>query len=310
MHRSIANSLLLLAGLVWGLGFVAQASAMDDIGPFQFVAFRFILATIIVAPFAFMEGRKERARGIAQLHTRDWSAMVTLGLVFFAMMILQQIGLLATSVTNAGMLTGLYVIFTPILALMLWKQAQPIFLWPAALLAFFGIWLLGGGGMSNFTWGDAVVIAAALLAAFQVILVGTIGMRIGRPVLIACAQFAVTGIVAFVGFLLVRGFDWSYEPAFSVATLIAAGPEILYAAAFAGGLAFTLQAIAQRHTGSGDAAILLSSEALFAALGGAILLGERLDWLGYLGCLCLFTAIVAVSWLSAKAEEKQLAAKT
>ena len=117
MSRLTANSLLLLAGFVWGLGFVAQETAMDDIGPFQFVGLRFLLAALVVAPFAFSEMRKVRQTGEQpHLSGRDWLLMILIGCVFFAGMALQQIGLLATTVTNAGMLTGLYVVLVPLIA--------------------------------------------------------------------------------------------------------------------------------------------------------------------------------------------------
>lgn len=306
MSRTNANFILLLAGFVWGLGFVAQATAMQHIGPFQFVGLRFLLATLVVAPLAWYEYQNTRIeRDSPTLKAKDWYSLILVGTIFATMMILQQIGLLATSVTNAGMLTGLYVIFTPIIALLFLRQNQPAFIWPAAGLAFLGIWLLGGGGLSNFTWGDAIVILSAMLAALQVILVGAVGTKIGRPVLVAASQFAVTAFIALMGLLVARAVEWKYEPALSLQTLLGAAPEILYAAVFAGALAFTLQAIGQRHTGSGDAAVLLSSEALFAALAGAILLAERLEAIGYVGCICLFSAICIVAYLSAKAEEKK-----
>ena len=304
MSRLTANCLLLLAGLVWGLGFITQRTAMDDIGPFLFVGLRFTLATLVVLPFALVERARMR-------QTTDWRpfspaeirAIVSVGVVFFIMMMLQQIGILGTSVTNAGMLTGLYVVLVPIIAFSVWRQRQPAFVWPGAALAFAGIWLLGGGGLDKITWGDVVVIISAIFAALQVILLGRAVGDAGRPVAIATAQFAVTGVLGLIGFVIVRALDWPLEPAYSIDTVLSAAPEIAYSAIFAGGLAFSLQAIGQRHTGAADAAILLSSEALFAAIGAAILLGERLDMIGYVGCAMMFTAIVFVSVVSAKAEQ-------
>lgn len=305
MSRITANLLLLLAGLVWGLGFVAQETAMEDIGPFQFVALRFLLAALVVAPFAWREfqARKSELDAGSLLGPRDIVLILAVGTAFFLGMILQQIGLLGTSVTNAGMLTGLYVVLVPILSLALFRERQPMLIWPMSLLAFGGIWFLGGGGLDRFTWGDAFIITCALFWAFHVMIIGKAVRETNLPVLVATLQFALCGCLAAIGFVIAQSVGWSLEPAFSQASLLAAAPEVLYSAIFAGGLAFTLQAIGQRYTGPAVAAVLLSSESLFAAAGGAILLGERLDWMGYLGCAMLFTAIVLISVADARKEE-------
>ena len=300
MSRMSANFLLLVAGLVWGGGFVAQATAMDDIGPFLFMTMRFFLATLAVLPLAILEHRKRGPEFAIQ--GRDWVLVLAVGFIFFSAMALQQVGLLATSVTNAGMLTGLYVVLVPIIAFTAFHEQQAAIIWPAALVAFVGIWLLGDGGLGALTWGDWLVILGAIFAALHVIAVGRAVTGLRRPVAVATAQFAVSGVLALAGFILARALQWDFEPAFSVTTITAAAPEILYAAFFAGALAFTLMAVCQQYTTAADAAILMSSESLFAALSGAILLNERLLPRGYAGCAMLFAAIVIVSVVSAKVE--------
>ena len=219
-------------------------------------------------------------------------------------MALQQVGILKTTITNAGVLTGLYVVFVPLMAFGLFKERQPKIIWPAAAAAFFGIWLLGGGGLDNLTWGDWLVILGAIIAALHVIAMGRTVGKLRRPFTIAAAQFAVSGGLAFVGFFIARLLDWQYEPSFQTSTVISAGPEILYAALFAGALAFTIMAVCQQYTSASNTAILLSSESLFAALAGAIFLNERLPLMGYIGCGILFSVIVVVSLVSAKSEDQ------
>lgn len=303
MSRLTANCLLLLAGLVWGLGFVAQETAMDNVGPFQFIALRFCLAALVVWPFALRETKAlQRVGQLIAFTPSQWRAIVVVGSVFFGGMAFQQVGLLGTSVTNAGMLTGLYVILVPIIAFTILRERQTLTIWAAAATAFAGVWFLGGGGIGKFTWGDVLMIFCALFWAIHVIIIGRAVGSMGRPVAIACIQFAVCGALGCLGFFIARLIDWSLEPVYSHADLIAAAPEILYAAIIAGGFAFTLQAIGQRYTRAADAAVLLSSESLFAALGGAVILGERLDLYGYLGCALLLAAIVVVSVVAARAE--------
>src|SRR5690606_8462112 len=108
----------------------------------------------------------------------------------------------------------------------------------------------------------------------------------GRPITLAVTQFGITGFTAFI-------LAWFLEPV-SVAAIQAAGVEILYAGIFSGGIAFTLQVIGQRHTTAPQAAILLATEAVFAAFFGALLLGDRLPPTGLLGCGLIFAAIPLV----------------
>ena len=304
MSRTTANLLLLLAGLLWGGGFIAQQAAMDSIGPFLFIALRFALAALAIVPLAIWEAKRAptNTAGSTGLLKSDVWGIAWVSTIFFIAMSLQQVGLLATTVTNAGMLTGLYVVMVPIIVFLFLSERPPALIWPCAVAATFGIWLLGGGGFDRFTWGDVVVLIGAVFAALHVIAVGLVVTRSKRPIAVAVSQFAIGSVIAIVAFGTARWFDWQHEPAVTTATLYQALPEILYAALVAGAAAFTLMAVCQQFTPAPDAAILLSSEALFAALGGAIFLGERLDVLGYLGCAILFGAIVLVSFASAKSE--------
>jgi len=119
----------------------------------------------------------------------------------------------------------------------------------------------------------------------------------------ATLQFFVTSILAFLGFALATSFGFG-ETVPSTIQLYGAIPEILYAGLFAGGLGFTLQAVGQRYTSESAAAVLISTESLFAAMFGAFFLGERLQNLGYLGCGLIFVAILMVELMPKKAEEK------
>lgn len=296
MSPITANALLLLAGLLWGGGFVAQRTAMDDIGPFAFMACRFLLAAAALSPFVMWEKNAQAAT--RPLDRAGLFSALWVGLAFFATMALQQIGLLATSVTNAGVLTGLYVVFTPMLAFVLAKDVVPPLIWPCSIAAFAGIWLLGGGGIDRLTWGDWLILAAAVFAALHVIAMGRAVKQSRRPAFVAALQFLISGTLALAFFAVARGLNWQAEPAIDTALLGAALPEILYAALAAGALAFTLMAICQQYTSAPTAAVLMSSEALFAALGGAIFLAERLDWMGYTGCALLMMAIAVASFAS------------
>ncbi|WP_242217354.1 DMT family transporter [Shinella zoogloeoides] len=282
MTRVQANLLLLLAGAIWGAGFIAQSTAMQALGPFWFIGLRFLVATFVALPFTLWE----KARATAPLRTRDVAGFVLTGLALFAGAAFQQVGLLTTTVTNSGFLTGLYVVFTPILTVLFLRRRPHWVIWPAALTACLGIFLLSGGTLTALTLGDMLTVASAALWSVQMICVGVFSGRSGRPIALSLMQFAICGILGCAAGLLFESV--------SLAAIQSALPEILYAGLFSSGIAFILQNIAQRYTTAPQAAIFLSSEALFAALFGVALLGETITPAGYAGCAIIFVAILAV----------------
>lgn len=280
MSSRVANMLLLLAGAIWGMAFVAQSTAMDDVGPMIFVGLRFVIASLLLAPLAVFEARKAKKKlpKIAYFH------FVLTGMMLYAALALQQVGLLSTTVTNSGVLTGLYVILTPIIALLLFRQKPHFIVWPAVILTFLGIILLSGGALTSFTDGDFLTILCAVASAFQLIFVGKYAVQYQRPMTFCFVQF---GAIALVG----TGIGLIFDP-FSLDIIKPALPEILYVGIFSSAVTFTLQAVAQRYTTAPQAAIFMSTEVLFAALFAAIFLSERVALIGYFGCLIIFVAMV------------------
>ncbi len=292
MRRSYANLLLLSAGAIWGMGFVAQSTAMDSLEPFVFLGLRFLIAFAVILPFAVMETRK----ATVPLRPRDWAAFLVVGLFLFGGMSAQQVGLLSTTVTNSGFLTGLYVIFTPLLGVLLfWQWPHPA-LWPAAAVAMLGIFFLSGGQLATLTPGDWLTILCSVFWALQVLFIARWTSSTGRPITLAVTQFALCGAIALTIAGVFETFDWSM--------VYQALPELIFTGVFSSGVAFTLQALAQQHTSAPQAAIFLSSEALFAALFAAILLSERLGMLGYLGCMLIFGAMLLVEVLPTLRERR------
>lgn len=283
MNRLQANLLLLLTAAIWGGGFVAQATAMDDLGPFWFIGLRFAIATLCTLPFALIEGRK--ADG-SPLRGRHYGQFTVIGLALFLGASTQQVGLQTTSVTNSSFLTGLYVVFVPAISVVFLRKRPHWIIWPAAGLSLAGIFLLSGGSLGHLTVGDGLTIVCAMFWAIQIILVGIFVGESRRPLALSTVQFAVCA----AGGMAV---GWLTEP-LSLSAIQGALTEILYVGVFSSGLAFALQVIGQRYTTAPQAAIFLSSEALFGAMFGALLLGEKLGMAGYVGCGTLFVAMVMV----------------
>ncbi|MEJ8572137.1 DMT family transporter [Microbaculum marinum] len=281
MTRSLANLTLLFAAFIWGTAFVAQATAMQDIGPFLFTGLRFMLAVPAILPFAIREARRN-----PPIERRNRRLIVLNGAAFFLGTILQQIGIQFTSVTNAGFLTGIYVVLVPFAAWALFRSMPHRIVWPAAAISLVGTFLLSGGGLVPLGLGDVLILAGSLFWAAQVALLGLLMARTGRPVTVAVAQFAIGAVLSLAIAPLV-------EP-IAIDRIAAAGVEILYAGLLSGGIAYTLQAIGQRWTPPADAAVILSSEAVFAAVAGALIMGDRLTAAGLVGAGLILAAILLV----------------
>ncbi len=290
MNRHLANALLLFVGAIWGMGFVAQSTAMDAIEPIFFTGIRFLAAALSVLPLAIWESRRKISHDAATPTTgKPFAAYAMLGTFLFAALATQQIGLVTTSVTNSGFLTGLYVVMVPILAVILLRQVPHFIIWPAALCTLLGIYLLSGGDVSALSRGDYWTILCAFLWACHVVLLSRVLKSRGgnvQPLTLACTQFFVCAAWGIGIGAVIETISW--------ANIIAAAPEILFAGVASGGLAFTLQAYAQQFTTAPQAAIFMSTEALFAALFGALFLSERIGALGLIGCALIFAAMLMV----------------
>lgn len=282
MSRPLANLLLLIAGAIWGMGFVAQSSAMSAIGPIYFVGLRFAIATLFIAPFALMETR----RATTPITRASKIGFIQIGLALFTGMVLQQFGLMHTTVTNSGFLTGLYVVMVPFLTLVVLKTRPHPLIWPAVAMTMTGIWLLAGGDLVALNAGDGLTIVAALFWSIQVILIARHSSESGRPLTLSLIQFAVCAVLGLLGGLLFESI--------SLDAISKVLPEILFAGIFASGIAFSLQVIGQRYTTAPQAAIFLTTESIFAALFAALILGERISTIGYVGGGLIFAAILLV----------------
>lgn len=282
MPRPLAVATLLVTTVVWGLAFVAQKAAFDHMGPLTFLAARFILATVVLLPLAVWEYRRVD-RPIAARH---WPMIILLLVVFALGSWLQQAGLGYTSVTNAGFLTSLYVLLTPLLAVVALRHSLHPIIWIAVPMALLGVFMLNGARLDAFNPGDLMVIACAVCWAVQVLILGQISRDTGLPITLSVLCFIATAIACTGGMFVAETPTWS---------AIANGwVAIVYAGVMSTALGFSLQAIAQQHLPPSNAAIILASEGLFAAIGGAILLDERLTALGYSGAALIFAAILIV----------------
>ncbi len=285
MSRSQANLLLLAVALIWGSAFVAQAQAMAGVEPFTFTGVRFLLGMCIVAPLAWRDWRLVSRRQ-GRPDRRDVLGVLALGLLLTLGAVFQQIGITGTTVTNAGFLTALYVPLVPLISWLIMRVRPHWSLWPTSIGCLIGTWMLSGAGGLSIGVGDAWVIASSLFWALHVLFVGQVAERIAAPFLVACGQFLVCGVACLL---------WAaVSETITLDGLRLAAWPIIYTGVVSVGIAYTGQVVGQRYAAAADAAIILSAETLFAALFGFLLMGDRLNAMGFAGCALIFVCILAV----------------
>jgi drug/metabolite transporter (DMT)-like permease len=269
----------LLSAVIWGWAFVFQKSAMQHVGPLAFVAARGLLATLVLAPFAVREARRPgTAFGIAAFGVAGGGA-------FFCGAWLQQAGLATATVTNASFLTALYVVITPFIVWVWYGAPPPRLVWPAAALSALGTWLLGGGTLAAFSRGDGLVALSSFLWALHVVISARAAVH-GRPITFSAIQFAIVGVLGTLGAAI---FETT-----ALDGLAAAWVDIAFVGVLSSAVTFTAMTAALRHTPAAEAAVIVSTETLFAAAAGYALLGERLTRIGWLGAASIVAGTLLI----------------
>ena len=285
-----SDGLLLLTAIIWGFAFVAQRVGMDYVGPFTFNAIRFALGGFVLIPFILIKNKRE----ISETTPRaDENGKILVqggclaGVILFFGASLQQVGLVYTTAGNAGFITGLYVVIVPILGLMFKFRANSG-TWIGAVLAAVGLYFLSVTENLTIAYGDLLVLIGAFLWATHVLVIGFLSPRTD-PLKLAMTQFLVCSLLSLMTAMIYEDITFH--------SIKDAAIPILYGGVLSVGVAYTLQVVAQRNAHPAHAAILLSLEAVFAAIGGWIMLDEQLTSRGFIGCgLMLAGMLISQLW--------------
>ncbi len=281
-----ADSFLVIAALIWGSAFVAQRIGMNYIGPLTFNGVRFALGAIVLLPLACQANIKPRTRNnLPQPMTTTqvlWGGGLA-GLVLFVAATLQQVGLVYTTAGKAGFITGLYVIIVPLMGLFLghrtgWGG------WLGACLATVGLYLLSVTEDFTLAPGDLWELFGAFFWAAHVLILSWLSPRMDQ-IKLACTQYVVCAFFSL--FLAVFSETITFDG------LQQASVPMLYGGILSVGLAYTLQVVAQRDAPPIHASVILSMEAVFAALAGWLVLDEIMSIRNLIGCMLIFTGILS-----------------
>lgn len=278
--RLKADLTLLLVSAIWGSAFVAQRLAAQVGSVYLFNGARYLLAAVIVLPFAMRAGRI--ATPTYKVSREQYQWMFVAGFILFGGSAVQQLGVVYTTAGNAGFITSLYVVLVPVVLFILWREKVHWISIVAVVLAGVGAFFLSTGGRFEVRAGDALELVGALFWTFHVIVLGKYASRF-EPMSFSVGQLVVSGLLNLaIGIFVEKSMPISLS-------LLGA---IAYTAFFALGLCYTLQIWAQRHTPPADAALILSLESVFAVLTGWWLLDERLAGIQIFGCALIFVAVL------------------
>lgn len=273
MHqRNIrADLLLLIVAIIWGFAFVAQRLGMEHLGPFGFNAARFLLGAVSLLPLLLFFKTTQEQPFPALL-----KAGCSAGGVLFLGATLQQAGLVYTTASNAGFITGLYIMLVPLFGLTIGEKTQSN-TWIGAMLGVAGLYLLSVSETFSVNPGDLLVLAGAGAWAVHVLLLSRFAPKFDN-LRLAITQFVVCALLSGIAALFTERDTLQLEN-----FVLSIGP-ILYAGLFSVGIAYTLQVFAQKDAPPSHAAIIMSLETVFAAVGGWWLLEEQLNSRELAGC--------------------------
>ncbi len=285
-RRLLGNGLLTLTALIWGTAFVAQRVGMDSIEPLTFTASRMALAAVAVGLLAVLMGKRQGAgTDAAQVNRNSLLGGLCCGFFLATATIFQQMGLVTTTAGKAGFITALYMLLVPIFGFVLFRRKNTWLVWLAVLIGVAGMYLLCVNEGFSLTRGDAMCCICAVLFSGHILCCDHFAPK-ADPIRMSAIQFAVAAVLSGIAAFIAEQPSWD--------KVASAAVPILYCGLMSGGVGYTLQIIAQCWTDPTIASLLMSLESVFALLGGAVLLGERLSGREMLGCAIMFLAIVLV----------------
>ncbi len=309
MKKNLIGSLeLLLAAIIWGFAFVAQTEGADNIPVFTFNFSRSIIAAaflgaLLLLTKAFSKRKVDMPPSPASMKESIIGG-VACGVALFVATSFQQYGISlypegAAASGRAGFITAIYVILVPLVSIFAGRKIHPLILL-GALVAVGGMYLLCfGQGLTNLYLGDLFVFLCAVSFCGHILVINKFTKNV-KGITLSCIQFLTMAILSLIAMLIFEPFDFS-----SIKEAIL---PVLYLGIMSSGVAYTLQIVGQSNTEPTIASIVMSLESVFAAVGGWLLLSERLRTKELLGCALVFVAIIVAQipeFISNKANNKQ-----
>jgi drug/metabolite transporter (DMT)-like permease len=300
MKKYTGEGALLLNTLIWGGTFALIKNAFNDISPLLFLGIRFSLATLILLPFVFSRLKITNRKTIF--------AGIILGLFYFSGFATQSLGLNITTATKSGFITGTFVIFIPILQLIIERRKPKWYNLVSVFLVLIGLIMLSSKGDNvfdfikqlgaDFNFGDLLTLVCALLFAFQVVYVDVYTKKYDYLPMVF-VQLLIAGLGGFI-FSFIFSVSGLETVRFVVNLNVIS--SILFTAIFASILATVIQLKYQKIVTPTKAGIIFSIEPIFAAIFAYFLLSEKISNFGLVGCVLIFFGLIVSEIFSNKDE--------
>jgi len=292
--------MLLITAFIWGSSFVAQSKGLDYVGPFTFNTVKNIIGGFFLIPIIMVIDKIKMKNQLTDQQFKEEKVMnktliiggILCGIALYAGCSLQQFGLLYTTAGKSGFITALYIVIVPLLGIF-FKNRITLKVWISVVVAIFGFYLLCITENFNINKGDIITLICALFFSIHILLIDYFAPRVDG-VRMSCIQFFICGIISFFSMIIFE------EP--SISSILSAWLPLAYAGFLSCGVAYTLQVIAQKDTEPVIASLIMSLEAVFAALSGWLILHEVLSVQEFIGCILVFVAIV-ITQLPSKHEK-------
>ncbi|MFC2728054.1 MAG: DMT family transporter [Centipeda sp. (in: firmicutes)] len=269
--------MLLAASFFWGTTFVAQILGMDGLGPYTYAAARFALGVLFIGALWFLYRDKRAEQRRAGTFRSGFRAGIPVGLAMFIGVTLQQVALLYTTAGKTAFITTVYIVLVPFAAVLLGQRVRAV-QWGGAILAFAGVYFLSAHGEITINTGDLLVLICSFFWMAQILLIDRYARAVDA-IELCFMQMIVCTIGSAVLAVIYESFAWI--------DIWGAAVPILYAGLFSCGVAYTCQILGQAYVEPTQAAILMSTEAIFAAAAGWLILGETMSGVQLLGCALL-----------------------
>lgn len=273
--------ILMITAMVWGASFVSQSVGASILGPNSFNGIRMLLGAVALLPLAIVTEKKSAPSPQAKKKL-IFSGMLC-GTVLCAASTVQTWGIQYTTAGKSGFITAMYIIFVPIISVVIGKKIT-LKTVVCALIALVGLYMLsvaGSGGSINR--GDIITLVCAVLFAIHIILIDITAGDV-NVIAFSCIQFFMNALINIPLCLIFE------HP--TLDSVLQSTIPLLYSGLMSCGVAYTLQPLGQRYADPSTASIIMSMESVFAVIFGIILLHNVPTAVEIAGCVIMFAAIV------------------
>ncbi len=284
-----ANVLLLLTSMIWGFAFIAQRVGIKYVGSLTFNGIRFALGSISLIPLVLFSEYKAKNGGSINFKSEDSKpfevikAGTIIGLMLFAGVTLQQLGLKETTAGKAAFITGFYLILVPLFGIF-FKQKINASTWIAGVVSLAGLYLISINEDFSIARGDLLVFLSSFFWAGHILFIDRFNRKY-EPLKLSLVQYIFCSLLSLILALVFEDI--------TIDGIVQAAVPILYGGIASVGIAYTLQIYGQKYARPSHAAILLSLESVFAAIGEFLILGETMSLRAYTGCLLMFAGVIS-----------------